>query len=107
MKKKLLALLSCSLLSVIMVAGCANNDQDPPPEDGVDVEDPATNNGDTNGTMNNGTDGTNGNGTGTNNGDNGDINTDGDGDMMEDNNDQGEDMVEDGLDMNDKDNQDK
>lgn len=114
MQKKLLALLGYSLLSVMVVAGCGANDQDPPPEDDVNVEDPM-NDGKVNEDGNNGTNGTNGTGgtggtdNGAINGNNGnnDINTDNDGDMMEDHNDRGEDMVEDGLDMNDDDNKDK
>lgn len=93
MKKKLLALLACSFLSVLMISGCGTNNQDPPPEDDVNVEDPA----------NDGTVGDD-NGMGT---DNNDVNTDNDGDMMEDNNDPGEDAVEDRNDMTDENNNDK
>lgn len=103
MKKKLLALLGGTLLTAMVLTGCAGNDQDPPPEEDVNVETP--NNGDVN----------DNNGAGTN-GDNGivdDQNMDesedqtGGGDLMQDSNEEGEDMVEDQKDMNDKNNQDK
>lgn len=112
MKKKLLALLGCSLLLFTVLAGCGVNDQDPPPENNVNIDDPM-NNGDVNNGngAGNGTGTNNGTGTGggENNGTNGenDINTNNDGDVMRDNNDQGEDMVEDRLDRNDDDNKDK
>ncbi|WP_404322839.1 hypothetical protein LG298_24655 [Cytobacillus firmus] len=96
MNKKLLTLIGGTALSAMLLAGCATDNQEPPPEDDTITED---NNGDVN-------DGDMTNDLNENTDDN-DINTDDDGDMMEDNNEPGEDAVEDKLDMQDKDNKDQ
>ena len=90
-------LIGGSLLSAMFLAGCAN-DQDPPPDDDVDIENPADENGDMNSYDNGLLDDNNGNG---------DVNTDEDGDMMQDDNEPGEDIIEDQKDMNDEDNKDE
>lgn len=81
-------LIGGSVLSAFLLAGCAT-DQEPPPEDEV-IETPGDN--DVDNGVNNGTD---------------DINTENDADPALDNNEQGEDMIEDDRDVNDKDNQDE
>lgn len=95
MQKKLLALVGGSILFIMVLTGCGTNQQ-PPPDEDVNIEEPS--NG-TNVTPN----GTNG----TNNGTTNDLNTDNDGDIMKDRNTPAEDIIEDKHDMNDKDNMDR
>jgi len=112
-----LKLLGAGLLSAGLLVGCANNDDvDPAPEDnnindnvGNDITD-TDNNDALDGVENPGDDGNNGsviNNGGNGSNDNTDINVPGDGDTGVDNNTPAEDIIEDGLDMKDRDNKDR
>ncbi|OLS41137.1 hypothetical protein [Bacillus sp. MRMR6] len=120
MKKKLLLLLVGSVLSAMMVTGCnANNDQNPAPPVNDEVDTPLDNNGtldgDDNGTnMNNRTNNMNNRNVNNRNDLNNrntryqnDINTPNDMDPVRDRNTRGEEMFEDRLDRNDRDNRDR
>jgi hypothetical protein len=93
-----------SLLATMLLTGCANNDNDPPPEDDVDINEPRDNDvidpdldGDDNG--NNIPDDDDTTGTGTTY----DRNRVGDGDPAIDRNTPREDIIEDLDDMRDRD----
>lgn len=99
MKNRLLGLLGGSILALTLASGCANSEQEPPPEDDMDVEDPV---------MEDQTDGRGGNGNpDDNNSNTNDENQNGDGDAAIDDNTSGEEGIEDETDINDKNNEDK
>lgn len=118
---RFLKIIGSTLLATFLVVGCANNDQDPPPEDDdliddtndldndLDMENDINNDGpldNNNGTdgFRNGTDGTD-NGTDGRNGNNGiNENVPGDADPTQNGDTPAEDIIEDGLDLNDENN---
>ncbi|WP_026583658.1 hypothetical protein [Bacillus sp. J33] len=91
MNKKLLTLIGGSVLSAMLIAGCATDEQEPPPEDDTITEE----NGDVNG------------GNGGVNGENGTENGNMNGDPLEDENTEGEEMIEDQQDIQDENNKDQ
>ncbi|MBS4190121.1 hypothetical protein KHA94_07875 [Bacillus sp. FJAT-49705] len=103
MIKKFISIIGGSFLAAILFAGCATNDQEPPPENqNNNINTPGVND-------NNGNNGVNDDLDRNNDiqNNNNDINTDNDGDMMKDQNDPGEEPIEDKRDRNDKDNVDR
>jgi len=98
MNKKLLTIIGGTFLSAILMVGCATNNQNPPPPTNKNVETPGVNDNNLNDNLDRNNDLNN---------NNNDINTNNDGDMMRDNNTPGEDVIEDKLDRNDKDNRDR
>src|SRR5690606_36226776 len=120
---RFLKIIGSTLLATFLVVGCANNDQDPPPEDDdliddtndmdddLDMDNDVNEDGDgplddNNGTdgFRNGTDGTD-NGTDGRNGNNGiNKNVPGDADPTQNGDTPAEDIIEDGLDLNDENN---
>ncbi|WP_042463388.1 hypothetical protein [Neobacillus dielmonensis] len=120
MKKKLLALLTGTLLSGIMLVGCNNGDNDTnnnlrtPPQPTVDTpNNNRINNNDLDRNNNNGhmdldnNDNVNDDGLIDNNNENNDMNTDTDKDPAKDHNTPREEIIEDDLDANDRDNKDR
>ena len=97
MKKRLLAVIGFPLLSIMVLAGCNNKVQNPPP--------PTDNNGVIHNNDGNGVNNNNGNGVNNNNGvgdGHNDINTNNDGNPAVVQNTTREDVIEDKVDMNDK-----
>ena len=89
MKNKLFALIGCSLLSILLLAGCNNKVQNPPP--------PTDNNGVIHNNGGNGVNNKNGLGD-----DHNDINTNNDGNPAVEQSTPREDIIEDKVDMNGK-----
>ncbi|WP_053361007.1 hypothetical protein [Bacillus sp. FJAT-27251] len=103
MNKKLLAVIGGTILSASLVTGCGvNNDNNPAPpndNDGAEINRYDRDNR----IFNNNND----RGIFDNRDDRYDMNTRNDGDMMRDNNTPGEDLMEDGLDRNDRNDRDR
>jgi hypothetical protein len=90
MNKKLLKLIGGSVLSAMLLAGCATDNQEPPPEDDTIMEDQGENGG-----------------NGGNGGMNGTEDENQNGDLLEDENTENEEIIEEQGDLQDENNKDQ